>query len=44
VTVPLAHLGHFLWILYLLPVAIVVGAIVRAAWTEKRAKKKGSKP
>ncbi len=25
---PLAHIGHFLWILYLVPVVIVLGSIV----------------
>ncbi len=28
---PLAHVGHFLWILYLVPVAIVVAGIVRSS-------------
>jgi hypothetical protein len=26
---PLAHVGHYLWILYLLPVLFVVAAIIR---------------
>jgi len=26
---PLAHVGHYLWILYLLPVLFVVAAILR---------------
>jgi hypothetical protein len=26
--VPLAHVGHFLWILYLIPVVIVLGSII----------------
>ena len=25
---PLAHVGHFLWVLYLVPVVIVLGSIV----------------
>jgi hypothetical protein len=25
---PVAHVGHFLWILYLVPVLIVLGSIV----------------
>jgi hypothetical protein len=33
---PLAHLGHYLWILYLLPVVIVVGGILRSSMTAKR--------
>ncbi|HEX3734295.1 MAG TPA: hypothetical protein VHU86_04000 [Solirubrobacterales bacterium] len=35
---PLAHLGHFLWILYILPVIIVIGGILRSTLAEKRAK------
>jgi hypothetical protein len=35
-TLPLAHLGHFLWILYLLPVLIVVGGILRSALGQRR--------
>jgi heme exporter protein D len=26
---PLAHVGHYLWTLYVIPIAIVVAAIVR---------------
>ena len=33
---PLAHLGHFLWIFYVLPVIIVVGGILRSALLERR--------
>jgi hypothetical protein len=36
VTLPLAHIGHYLWVLYLIPVAIVVGAIVKSKLSEKR--------
>jgi hypothetical protein len=25
---PLAHVGHWLWILYLIPVVIVLGSII----------------
>jgi hypothetical protein len=35
-TLPLAHLGHWLWIFYLLPVLIVVVGVVRSTWAEKR--------
>jgi hypothetical protein len=35
-TLPLAHLGHFLWIFYLLPVLIVIGGILKATLAEKR--------
>jgi hypothetical protein len=36
VTFPLAHVGHYLWVFYLLPVVIVVGAIVRNALAQRR--------
>lgn len=34
---PLAHAGHYaVWVLYVLPVLIVVGAILRTTILEKR--------
>ena len=36
-TLPLAHLGHYLWILYLLPVVIVVGGIIYTSYAGRRA-------
>jgi hypothetical protein len=36
VTLPLAHLGHWLWVFYVLPVIIVIAGIVRSAMMEKR--------
>jgi hypothetical protein len=39
---PLAHVGHYLWALYLLPVLIVIAGIVRSALAGKR--KQGSDP
>lgn len=34
---PLAHAGHYaLWVLYVLPVLVVVGAIVRTALAERQ--------
>jgi hypothetical protein len=34
---PLAHAGHYtLWVLYVLPVLIVVGAILRSAIAVRR--------
>jgi hypothetical protein len=35
-TLPLAHLGHWLWVFYLLPVLIVVFGVVRSSWMAKR--------
>ena len=34
---PLAHAGHYaLWVLYALPVLIVVGAILRSSFAQRR--------
>jgi hypothetical protein len=33
---PFAHLGHFLWIFYVMPVLIVVGGILRTTLRERR--------
>jgi heme exporter protein D len=33
---PLAHVGHYLWVLYVIPILIVVGAIVRSAVAQRR--------
>jgi hypothetical protein len=34
--IPYAHLGHYLWILYVLPVLIVVASIIKTTLSEKR--------
>ncbi len=33
---PLAHIGHWLWVFYVLPVLIVVAGIVKSTISEKR--------
>jgi hypothetical protein len=33
---PLAHVGHWLWVLYVLPVLIIVFSIVRTTISERR--------
>ena len=33
---PVAHVGHYLWVLYLLPVAIVVAGIVKTTRAQRR--------
>jgi hypothetical protein len=33
---PLGHVGHYLWALYLPPILIVVGSIVRSKARERR--------
>jgi hypothetical protein len=32
---PLAHAGHYLWILYLIPILVVVGSIVLQVWRDR---------
>ena len=32
----IAHVGHHLWILYLIPIAIVVGSILVQLWRDRR--------
>jgi heme exporter protein D len=39
---PMAHVGHYLWILYVLPVLIVVGSIVKTTISERRKAKRES--
>jgi heme exporter protein D len=33
---PLAHVGHYLWVLYVIPVLIVVAGIVRTTMAQRR--------
>ena len=37
-TLPLAHVGHYLWVLYLVPVVIVIAGILRSVILERRDK------
>jgi hypothetical protein len=41
VTLPLAHIGHYLWVFYLLPVLFVVIGIVKTTLSEKRREDEG---
>jgi len=42
---PLAHAGHYaLWVLYVLPVLIVVGAILRSAIAVRREEREDGEP
>jgi len=36
---PIAHVGHWLWALYLPPILIVVGSILRTRLSERREKR-----
>ncbi|HSS33540.1 MAG TPA: hypothetical protein VLL27_09700 [Solirubrobacterales bacterium] len=38
---PLAHLGHWLWIFYVLPVIIVIAGILRSSLLAKRREGEG---
>jgi hypothetical protein len=33
---PLAHLGHYLWVMYIPPVLIVLGSIVKTTLSQRR--------
>jgi heme exporter protein D len=33
---PLAHVAHYLWVLYVIPVLIVAGAILRSVVQQRR--------
>ncbi len=35
--IPYAHVGHWLWVLYVPPVAVVVFSIVKTTVSERRA-------
>ena len=39
VLIPLAHVGHWLWVLYLPPVLIVLGSLARSTISERRKKR-----
>jgi hypothetical protein len=36
-TLPVAHIGHYLWVFYLLPVIFVIAGIVKTTLSEKKA-------
>jgi hypothetical protein len=38
--VPLAHVGHWLWVLYLPPVAIVAFSVTRSKLSERRERRR----
>ena len=41
---PLAHVGHYLWILYVIPILIVVAAIVRNMVAQRRTAREDEPP
>jgi hypothetical protein len=36
-TLPVAHIGHYLWVFYLLPVIFVIAGILKTTLSERRA-------
>jgi hypothetical protein len=43
VALPVAHLGHWLWVFYLIPVLIVVGGIIYTTRAGRRHEEKEEK-
>lgn len=37
-TLPLAHVGHYLWVFYLVPVVIVIAGILRSVIIDRRSR------
>jgi cytochrome c-type biogenesis protein CcmH/NrfF len=37
---PMAHIGHWLWIFYVIPVLIVIAGIIRSTRAEKKRERK----
>ena len=33
---PLAHIGHWLWVFYVIPILIVIAGIIRSTLREKK--------
>jgi hypothetical protein len=36
IEIPLAHVGHYLWVMYVPPVLIVIGSIIRTTLVQRR--------
>ena len=36
IVIPSAHLGHWLWVFYVIPVLIVIAGIIRSTRAEKK--------
>ena len=36
VAIPSAHLGHWLWVFYVIPLLIVIAGIIRSTYREKK--------
>ena len=40
---PLAHLGHYLWVMYIPPVLIVLGSIVKTMLSQRREQRQAAR-
>jgi hypothetical protein len=40
---PLAHVAHWTWALYLPPILIVAGSVARSKWSERRERRDGER-
>jgi heme exporter protein D len=40
-TLPAAHVGHYLWVLYVIPILVVAIGIVRTLLLERRRRREG---
>ena len=40
---PLAHIGHWLWVFYVIPVLIVIAGIIRSTRAEKKRERERTK-
>jgi hypothetical protein len=43
VLIPSAHLGHWAWVFYVIPLLIVIGGIIRATLAEKKREREEKK-
>jgi hypothetical protein len=43
VVIPSAHLGHWLWVFYVIPVLIVIAGIIRSTRAEKKREREEAK-
>jgi hypothetical protein len=44
IVIPSAHLGHWLWVFYVIPVLIVIGGIIRSSRAEKKREREDRGP
>ena len=43
IELPLAHVGHYLWVMYIPPVLIVLGSIVKTTLVRRRQEREGER-